>query len=75
MNNVTITLFVKPESVMIFMEILKILDGLPIDNNYHFQPKDILYSKAMISNYTWINVPVELLFKYEYCAQTLKKNK
>lgn len=62
----TITLFVEPESLTIFLEVLKILEGLLIENNYRFNPKDLMFSEAMISNWIWLNVPVEEYLKLKY---------
>ena len=73
MKNTTITLFVKPEDLTTLLRILKILSVLDIDNNYTFQPKDITFSQAMISNYIWLNIDIELYMKFIYKYRQLNK--
>lgn len=72
MENVTVTLFVKPDSLISMVTALKILDGLDMENQYTVQPHDIEYTESMISNYTHINVPIELYMKFVYCYQKSK---
>ena len=60
LNDVTITIFVEPDSFKPLVEVLKILEGLGLETNYRFQPLDIKYSEAMISNWMFVNVPVKL---------------
>lgn len=67
----TITIFVEPKSLAIFLEVTKILKGLELDNDYKFQPHDIAYSEAMISNWIWINMEIEEWAKFKYCIQKL----
>lgn len=67
----TITLFIKPESLAIFLEVCKILKDLPLENNYVFQPSDITFSEAMISNYIWLNIEVMEYLKLKYCIRSL----
>ena len=68
----TITLFVKPESLIYFLEVTKILKKLDIENNYVFNPLDLNYTEQMISNYVWINMEVEEYLKLRYCTKRLK---
>lgn len=72
MKNITITLFVNPDSLIIMLEVLKILDGLEVENNYTFQPSDISFSEAMISNWIFLNVPVDLYLKFRNKYNELK---
>ena len=72
MKNVTVTLFVKPDSLIPLLTVLKILDTLDIENDYVFTPTDITYTEAMVSNYTNVNVPIELYMKFKYCYNKLK---
>lgn len=65
----TITLFVEPKSLTIFLEVLKILENLPINNSYHFRPSDLVFTEEMISNWCWINVPIDQYIKLKYCIQ------
>lgn len=67
----TITLFVEPKSLMIFLEVTKILKGLDIDNNYVFRPADIVFTEQMISNWVWINMEIEEYMKLKYCMNKL----
>lgn len=67
----TITLFVEPKSLTIFLEVLKILEGLPIENDYHFTPSDLIFREEMISNWCWINIPIEEYLKLKYCIGKL----
>ena len=70
----TITLFIEPKSLMIFLEVTKILKGLDIDNNYTFRPADIQFSEQMISNWLWINMEIEEYIKLKYCIGKLSYN-
>lgn len=72
-DNVTITIFVRPDCLVNMVQALNILEPLELDNIYVFTPSDIVYTKEMISNYIWLNVPVRLLVKFEYCYNKLKK--
>lgn len=67
----TITLFVEPKSLPIFLEVTKILKGLEIENDYKFFPPDLVFTEAMISNYVWINMEIEEYLKLKYCIQKL----
>lgn len=67
----TITLFVKPESLTIFLEVTKILKSLPLDNHYKFQPSDLQFTEQMISNYCWINMDVAEYMKLKHCIAKL----
>lgn len=68
----TITLFVEPKSLVKFVEIIKILESLNLDNDYVFNPNDITFSEAMISNWIWLNVPLENYVKLKYCIRKLQ---
>lgn len=67
----TITLFVEPNSLLIFLAVTKVLEGLDIENDYRFTPSDLKFSEAMISNWTWINMDVEQYMKLKYCITKL----
>ena len=69
----TITIFIDPKSIHSFIQVTKILQGLEIENNYRFNPSDIIYSEQMISNYIWINMDVTEYYKFKYCYSKLKK--
>lgn len=64
MKNVTITIWVEPNSIIHFLQYLKIIDDLPIENNYTWRTQDIKISKAMISNWIWVNIPINIYTKF-----------
>lgn len=68
----TITLFVEPKSLAIFLEVTKILKGLEMNNDYVFTPSDLVFSEAFISNWIWINMEIEEYLKLKYCIGRLK---
>ena len=70
----TITLFVEPKSLQKFIQILTILKGLELKNDYLFIPSDLIFSEAMISNWVWINVEIQEYLKLKYYMDKLKKN-
>lgn len=63
----TITLFVKPEDLLIFLEITNKLKDLPLENDYKFQHNDIHFTEQMVSNYCWINMDVAEYLKLRCC--------
>lgn len=67
----TITLFVEPKSLAIFLEVTKILKGLDIENNYKFQPSDLVFTEQMISNWVHINMEILEYLKLKYCIERL----
>jgi hypothetical protein len=69
----TITLFVEPKSLAIFLEVTKILKELELENNYHFTPSDLVFNESMISNWIWINMEIEEYLKLKYCIGKLSK--
>ena len=71
----TITLFVDPKSLFIFLEVTKILKGLEIENNYHFTPSDLIFTESMISNWIWINMEIEEYLKLKYCIGKLSSKR
>ena len=68
-----ITIFVQPESFAIFLVVMKTLEPLKLDNNYVFQPKDIVFSEAMVSNWMWITLEMSEYVKLKYCMGKLSK--
>lgn len=67
MKNVTVTLFVTPDSLIPLLLSLKILDGLAADNTYTLQSQDITYRMEEMGNWTRVNVPIELHLKFIDC--------
>ena len=64
MNNTTITIWVNPNDEIHFFQYLKIIDDLPIENKYTWETSDIQISKSMISNWIWVNLPIETYIKF-----------
>ncbi len=71
----TITLFIEPKSLAIFLEVTKILKGLELENNYCFTPSDLVFSEGMISNWIWINMEIEEYLKLKYCIGKLSSKR
>ena len=72
MKNMSVTLFVNPEQLSKFLIITKVLEDLPIENDYVFNTADLKYNEAMISSYLWVNVSMDLYLKLKYCENKLK---
>jgi hypothetical protein len=68
----TITIFVEPKSLAIFLQVTKILKGLELENSYDFTPSDLIFTEGMISNWVWINMEIEEYMKLKYCIGKLK---
>jgi hypothetical protein len=66
MKQTTITLWVKPEDEMHFLQILKVIDQLPIENTYIWNTKDVNVSRALISNWLWVSLSIELYIKFSH---------
>lgn len=72
MENVTITVCIK-DGLLKFLEVLKVLSDLPLENDYVFNPIDIIYSDTIMTiNHSRVNVPVELYLKFRYSYNKLK---
>lgn len=71
----TITLFVEPKSLAIFLEVTNILKDLHIENGYVFQPSDLVFTEGMISNWVWINMDIAEYTKLKYCIGKMNLNK
>lgn len=69
----TITLFVEPESFERFLEVTQVLEGLELDNNYTFQPSDLIFTEKMISNWIWVNMEMAEYLKLKYCIGKLSQ--
>ena len=67
----TITLFVEPKSLNSFLTVTTVLKGLELDNDYSFQPLDLIFQEEMISNWVWINMEIEEYLKLKYCIQKI----
>jgi hypothetical protein len=70
----TITLFVEPKSLTTFIQITSVLKNLPIENDYHFNPIDLVFTEFMVSNWNWINMEVGEYLKLKYCIGKLTSN-
>jgi len=73
MNNVTITLFIKPDGLFKLIEVLKVLNDLPLENDYVFNPIDIQYSEIPVPSFNQVNLPVELYLKFRYSYNKRKR--
>jgi len=71
MENVTITLYVRPSDLSTLLTVLKILDTLSIENDYVWTPSDVDYMETFNSSYTAVNVPVELYMNFIYSYRKL----
>ena len=67
----TITLFIEPKSLMIFLEVTKTLEKLPLKNNYFFQSSDLIFTEQTISNWVMINMDIDEYLKLKYCIGVL----
>lgn len=67
-----IVLYIKPEDIMYFIEVMNVLSELEdVDNDYVFNPKDITYSEAMISNWTQVILDAEDYIMFKCCYKRL----
>ena len=73
MKTVTITIFVKPNDVVILTQVLTILDRIDIENNYVFTPSDISFNLSAISNWVRVNIPIDLYVKFSLKYNELSK--
>jgi len=69
----TITIFVEPDSLPTALATLKVLENLPIVNDFRFTPSDIKFSTSMISNWIWLNLPVDEYLKFYFSYNEQKK--
>lgn len=68
-----ITLFVEPKSLPIFIQITTFLSGLQVDNDYAFQPKDLVFSETFVSNHIQISMEISEYLKLKYCMGKLSQ--
>jgi hypothetical protein len=73
MSNITVTLFVKPESLFIFMVVIMMIDKLPFDNEYVFTPSDLKFSETFDSASVQVNLDAVLFTKFRNRFEQLKK--
>lgn len=69
----TITIFIKPTTLIDFIEVTNVLKGINLDNNYEFNPSDIVFSERMISDWVWINMEVNEYIKLKYYVNKLSE--
>jgi hypothetical protein len=67
-----ITIFVSPKSLAYFITITSILKGLRTDTIYKFNPLDLVFSEAMISDWIWVTMEIEEFIKLKYCMEKQK---
>lgn len=68
----TITLFVKPESLNYFLAVTQILQNLDIKNNYQFKPSELIFKETFDPDFLMINMEVHQYLKLKYCIANLK---
>ena len=61
-----ITIFVSPKSLAYFITITSILKGLRTDTIYKFNPLDLVFSEAMISDWIWVTMDIDEYFNLKY---------
>lgn len=71
----TITLFVEPKSLAIFLEVCKILEGLQLENDYVFQPSDLKFSEEFVSSHIRINMDISEYLKLKFCIGKMSSKK
>ncbi len=71
----TITLFIEPKSLISFIEVMKILKKIGLDDDYIFNPIDLVFSETMISNYISISIDIDEYLKLKYYIRKLSFNK
>jgi len=64
LKNTTITIWVSPKTEIDFLQYLKIISDLPFESNYTWKVKDVEVSKAMISDWVWVNLDIETYLKF-----------
>jgi hypothetical protein len=64
MKNSTITLWVNPECEMFFWTLLKILDDMPIENEYKWDVRSVTISKYHQKDFVCINLQVDMYLKF-----------
>jgi len=69
---VTIRVHIHPSSFNELVKVLKVLDGLEIENGYEFDPALIEYKEKRISNWYEINIPLDLYLKFKYAHSKLR---
>ena len=73
MDKVTITLYVAQDSLFPMLEVLKILDGLDVINDYTFQWRNIKWwHEQPLRDYLTMNISVELYLKFRTKYTELK---
>ena len=66
MKDITVTIFVEPNSLKALLIVLKIVENLDLEQNYRFDTSEIQYSESLISNWMHINLPIELYINFTY---------
>jgi hypothetical protein len=52
-------------------QVVKLLETLPLENDYIFTPSDFTFSEATISNWVQVNMEIEEYLKLKYCIGKL----
>ena len=67
----TITIFVEPSSLQDLIVVCTMLETLPLDNEYKFDKRNLVFSETQITGYTQINLDIKLYLKLMYCINKL----
>lgn len=63
----TVSIYVDNNHLIGFLKLLKVLEELPIENNYQFNPCNYQYSLNFSKFKVQVNLPVDEYLKLEYC--------
>jgi len=72
-QNITVAMWVHPDTYTIILEILSIIDDLDIDNDYTFQPHDVKISDNPVTGYYHFSIPIALHAKFVMKYSILRK--
>jgi len=67
----TITIFVEPSSLQDLIVVCTMLETLPLDNEYKFDKRNLVFSETQITGYMQINLDIKLYLKLMYCINKL----
>ena len=67
MDKILVTVYVSPKDFTYFLSVLKVLDGLDIENNFRITKSDITWSMVFNSNFSVLQIPYDLYMKFYYC--------
>lgn len=68
-ENITISIWVHPDTYLLLFETLAILDDLELDNQYKITPSDFNISETPMTNWLQFNIPVALYLTFKLKLQ------